>query len=148
MPRPYVSLETRIEPETECCGSPQGRSVDPARYLARKITVRIWLDNRETSVSYEGLWLTKKPGGNPRGAVRGFQSDDPALQPWADWAKVVAAAFPNFPPPGVKVPPPAGLVELACPNCGEPQMLPEDERDGESDWSLNNCDQCNEAGEQ
>ncbi len=37
-------------------------------------------------------------------------------------------------------------VELQCPVCGEPQELPEEERDGESEWSLNPCDTCAEEG--
>lgn len=33
-------------------------------------------------------------------------------------------------------------VELLCPNCGETQLLPDDERAGESAYSINDCDDC------
>ncbi len=36
-------------------------------------------------------------------------------------------------------------VWLKCPCCGELQSLPEDERDGESEWSIDVCDPCAEA---
>ena len=36
----------------------------------------------------------------------------------------------------------AELIELMCPVCGEVQTLPDDERDGESEWSLNPCEPC------
>lgn len=34
------------------------------------------------------------------------------------------------------------MTELQCPVCGELQALPEDERDGDSEWSLNPCEGC------
>lgn len=34
------------------------------------------------------------------------------------------------------------MTDLQCPVCGELQTLPEDERDGDSPWSLNPCDDC------